>query len=856
MSEKKSKATVWPVLKSYDKTQLSRIALPLGGIGTGTISLRGRGALVNWEVMNRPAKWYTPPLMEGWGPFFCIRAKTKAGTVQKIMEGPLEDYEYEGGCGSPVPCHGLARFREARFDSAYPLGQVHLSDKNFPLKVRLDAFNPLVPGDADASGIPVVVLRYVLSNPTSEAVSATVCGSVPNFIEAPVIQHNPYGANTLQMEKRNRNEYRDGAGVKGIMYHPAESKNEITPSWGTLALTTTARTGVSYRTAWLKRQWNESMLDFWDDLLADGALSLVSQTADLPDGKHETVEQHPDDKNPVGSLAVKVTVPAKGEAAVTFMISWNFPNRWPWGWDNKHADGSQVVVGNYYSTQYADAWAVAESMAKRLPELEKKTVEFVRSFCDSDLPDPIKEAALCNVSTLRTETCFRTKDGRFFGWEGIQDKEGSCHGNCTHVWNYEQTTAFMFGSLSRSMREIEFNWMTNEQGKMGFRCNLPLGTEQTKFAAADGQMGCIMKMYRDWQLSGDSGMLKSLWPKVRKSLEFAWIPNGWDGDRDGVMEGCQHNTMDVEYYGPNPQMQIWYLGALRAAEEMARFLDETAFADECRALYQKGSVWCDAHLFNGEYYEQEIRPVDPALVPEGLMCGGGRRRDSDPTYQQIGTACLVDQLVGQYMAHVCGLGYLVDAKKIRTTLKSIIKYNRRKTFFDHANHMRSYAICDETALLMASYPKGDRPRFPFPYFTEVMTGFEYTVGVHCLYEGLEKDGLEVYRDIRARYDGRRRSPFNEAECGHHYSRAMISWAGLLAWTGFHYSGLDGTLQLGPRDGKFFWSNGDAYGSYEKKGKRLTLQVVGGSLRVERIVIAGTGEKVVGKILNAGKTIVL
>ena len=61
-------------------------------------------------------------------------------------------------------------------------------------------------------------------------------------------------------------------------------------------------------------------------------------------------------------------------------------------------------------------------------------------------------------------------------------------------------------------------------------------------------------------------------------MEFCWIEGGWDGDRDGVMEGAQHNTMDVEYFGPNPQMGLWYLGALRAAREMALHLGDDAFA--------------------------------------------------------------------------------------------------------------------------------------------------------------------------------------------------------------------------------------------------------------------------------------
>ena len=127
-------------------------------------------------------------------------------------------------------------------------------------------------------------------------------------------------------------------------------------------------------------------------------------------------------------------------------------------------------------------------------------------------------------------------------------------------------------------------------------------------------MGCLMKLYRDWQLSGDDTMLRALWPKARRALEFCWIDGGWDADQDGVMEGCQHNTMDVEYYGPNPQMGAWYLGALRVAEEMAGHLGEQAFAQRCRELFERGSQWLDAHLFNGEYYYQRVNLKDRSLL--------------------------------------------------------------------------------------------------------------------------------------------------------------------------------------------------------------------------------------------------
>ena len=100
----------------------------------------------------------------------------------------------------------------------------------------------------------------------------------------------------------------------------------------------------------------------------------------------------------------------------------NFPNRFAW---------APSRVGNYYSTHYADAWDVILKVLPRLSDHEQNTIEFVRAFVDSDYPEVVKEAALFNASTLRTQTCFRTEDGFFYGWEGCNDNSGCCMGSCT-----------------------------------------------------------------------------------------------------------------------------------------------------------------------------------------------------------------------------------------------------------------------------------------------------------------------------------------------------------------------------------------------------------------------------------------
>jgi len=378
----------------------------------------------------------------------------------------------------------------------------------------------------------------------------------------------------------------------------------------------------------------------------------------------------------------------------------------------------------------------------------------------------------------------------------------------------------------------------SENGHMGFRTKLPLEKSSSGIAvaAADGQMGTIMKFYRDWQLSGDDDFLNLYWPQVKAALAFAWVENGWDADEDGVMEGVQHNTMDVEYFGPNPQMQIWYLGALKAAEKMAVYMNDKSFARKCKKLYTNGSEWTDANLFNGEYYFHKIQtPGSKEKIAQGLMAGMGSKNIEDPDFQ-LATGCLVDQLVGQYMAHVTGLGYLVKEENVKMALQSILKYNKRESMFEHFNNMRSYAMGDEKALLMASWPHGGRPKIPFPYWSEVMTGFEYTAAIGMLYEGMEEEGLGTIQNIRNRYDGQRRNPFDEAECGHHYARAMASWAGILAESGFLYSGVSRSVKFTDKPGEYFWSNGNAWGtcSVVKDGAdySVNLKVLHGKVALE------------------------
>ena len=403
---------------------------------------------------------------------------------------------------------------------------------------------------------------------------------------------------------------------------------------------------------------------------------------------------------------------------------------------------------------------------------------------------------------------------------------GCCEGSCTHVWTYAQTIAYLFPQLERGMREIDYRMnLREEDGHMQFRMSLPPGTKATHgfHAAADGQMGGILRTYREWQISGDDEFLKKLWPSLKKALEFAWVD--WDKDKDGLLEGVHHNTLDIEYYGPETVCGSMYLAALRAGEVMARYLGDDAAADEYRQVFESGSKLSDEVLYNGEYYFQQI--------PEGV----------DVPYQ-YGPGCICDQVLGQWHSRMYGLGDLYDPEHIKSAIASVFRYNFRDDLFNHHNPHRVYAINDDAGLLICTWPRGGRPRISVRYAFECMVGFEYQVGAHLVYEGFLREGLSVCKAIRDRHDGLKRNPYNEFECGNHYARSMSNYAYMLALSGFRYSAPEKTLYFNPvisrNDFQCFFSVEGAWGIIKQRktgyGKIVTIEVLEGELELEKVVV--------------------
>ena len=92
--------------------------------------------------------------------------------------------------------------------------------------------------------------------------------------------------------------------------------------------------------------------------------------------------------------------------------------------------------------------------------------------------------------------------------------------------------------------------------------------------------------------------------------------------------------------------------------------------------------------------------------------------------------------------------------KIISHLKSVYKYNFKKDLSEYACTQRpSFALGHEGGLILCTWPKGDRPTLPIVCCDEVLTGIEYEVASYMIANGMIKEGLEIVRTCRNRYDG-------------------------------------------------------------------------------------------------------
>jgi uncharacterized protein (DUF608 family) len=816
---------------SYTGEYLNRIAFPLGGIGAGMFCLEGTGALSHMSVRNKPDVFNEPGIFAA----ISIKGSDKGA---KILEGPVPDWKKFGlrdaGNGLGGSTAGLPRFEHAVFTTRFPFSTIDLTDAELPIRAQITGWSPFIPTDDDKSSLPVAALEYKIVNPSGKALDVVFSFNSKNFL-------------SVDKGKNSINKIANG-------FILSEVGTQETPSLKSDFAVFTDDSSAVVDHCWFRGGWWDPLTMTWNVI-----------------NKGDTRNTNPVESNaPGASLFVPFKLAPGKEKIIKLLMAWYAPesdmNIGAAGPAKENCDpasgccASPDVLGldkydknfdgpfykPWYSSRFSSINEVADYWRQHYKELRDNSTLFKNAFYSSTLPAEVIEAVSANLTILKSPTVLRQYDGRLWNWEGCADGFGCCHGSCTHVWNYAQAFSHLFPALERSLRHTEFCEDQNIEGHQNFRARLPIKSADHGFhAAADGQLGGIMKVYREWRISGDNEWVRKMYPMVRTSLDYCI--RTWDPDHKGVIEEPHHNTYDIEFWGADGMHTSFYIGALSAIIAMGKFLNNDVAQYE--AILQNAKRLIESELYDGEYFIQKIQftglkatsPVEAAKK----SYGGEYSKEAiellekeGPKYQ-YGKGCLSDGVLGFWIARMCGLSDVVDRKKIQSHVRAVHKYNLKKNLSDHANPQRpTYAFGNEGGLLLCSWPKGGKLSLPFVYSDEVWTGIEHQVASHLMLMGDVQKGLEIVRTSRNRYDGRVRNPFNEYECGHWYARALSSYGYLQALKGVRYDAVDKTLFIDSRVGDFtsFLSTETGFGTVTFKQGKASMKVVYGKIDMVKTVI--------------------
>jgi non-lysosomal glucosylceramidase len=751
----------------YRGGELATIGMPIGGICAGQLYLGGDGKLWHWDIFNQHVAT-TPP-----GPHYANPLKPTS---------PLQQ-----GFGIRLSLGGKAEFRaldhtgfaDVTLRGEYPIGRVEYRDPAVPAAITLEAFSPFIPLNAEESSLPATVLQFTVKNTGAEKLEAELLG----WLENAVCLHT---AKAGAGRRHNR-----------VLRQP----KVLWLDCGVEATDPKAKLGEQF-------DFGTMGLGLVDPQPTDvGAAATTSAKlcdAPLPEIPAAT---EPFGTKLLGALARKVSLEPGQSATITFVLAWHFPNL------------MLKDCGRFYATRFPSAAKVAEHVADNFDSLSRQTRLWRDTWYDSTLPYWFLDRTFGNTSILASSTCHWFKTGRFYGWEGV----GCCEGTCTHVWHYAQAVARLFPALERDLRRrTDFGTAINPQtGVIQFR-------GEKEGLAVDGQAGCILRAYREHQMSADATLLKELWPKIKLAMQcLVHMDKG-----EGLLEGGQHNTLDQPWFGKIAWLSSLYVAAARACEAMARELGDVPFADQMRQIVQRGGQSIDRELFNGKYYLQ-IADAEHA--------------------KSVGShdGCEIDQAFGQHWAYQVGLGRILDEAHVKKALASLWRYNFTPDvgpFRAQNKPGRWYAMAGEGGVIMCTWPKGDARRchegYDY-YFNESMTGFEYQLAGHMIWEGMVKEGLAIMRAVHDRYHPSRRNPWNEIECGDHYARAMASYGVFLAACGYEYHGPKAHLgfapRLSPENFRAAFTTAEGWGCFVQRRdgatQRDAIELRWGTLRLRSLAFA-------------------
>ncbi|MDN5214928.1 GH116 family glycosyl-hydrolase [Fulvivirgaceae bacterium BMA12] len=815
----------------YEGEQLTAIQFPVGGIGTGCIQFDGNAVPRFWQIFNNMTHDHIP------NSFFAIRVKDQHQVAVRALQ--TKDIGLFKGMQS------------IRAVAEFPFLRYNFKD-DLPAGISMEVYNPFIPTNLKDSGIPAVFYRFTVENPTDQELEISILATQQNavgFSKIPIVNNEVSFANNYELS---------------IARNPVSgnSSSLYGGNWNTIA--TGSKSKVLYMESGLgEEHFGQMALVLFDDSNTLKEAEGIASWTDEKDLYHkfykkgsikgkENSDKSQKGKTWTGALNTPFVLKPGEKKVVKMALVWYFPN----GKNGGHADkwdawgnGDWEGNGNHYANHWKNIKDLMSYLETKHESLTSYSRSFSRALYDTNFPYWLVERIGNQLSILKSRTIFFDKDNYVGLWEGTGGGDGSCAGNCNHVWHYAQAHARLFPEMGRLIREQSFEAI-KDNGQIPYR--QPAGSP-----AFDGQCGDLLGAYREHLLSTDASWLKSQYPAIKKAMNY--LINTHDDDRDGwLSDNSKHTTYDASMTGNPSFLSSLYLAALKASEKMATIVGDREQSNEWKIIAKKSAMLQSEKLWNGEYFIQ---------IP-------GEKRNTD--YEN---GCHADQLLGQWWADQLGLGSMYPDYKIKSATEAVLKYNFKSNLKNHNQGHRTFALPHEAGMVVTTWPNNDRTPYASGYSGEVWTTFEYTIGASLFKYNQIQDALTILRSGSKRYDGKLRTgyigdwgnfgfsgnPFGDDECGQFYGRALSIWSILLAAQGFEYNGSEKAIGFNPKwnpdNHVSFFSAAEGWGIFTQKradSKQInTLQVRFGSVKLSKINLHFDGKEgpsasinVNGKQVNA------
>jgi non-lysosomal glucosylceramidase len=694
---------------------------PVGGFGAGTFSRTYRGDFSRWHLKAGIHKYETV-----FSNNFAVyeKAESASDSIAQVLvsdhpkAGELSAWKWDYPVGA------------GNYYSLYPKSWYDYRWDKLPAHVMLEQFSPILPNNYRETSYPIAVYRWHADNPTDKPITVSVLLSWANMVGW---LRDPSRDFKDKMSSGNYNRVVSAPSasgtVKAIVFDRIRPR-DVQDDWdGQFAIATLQSPGVevTYQNTFQPDATGGSQV--WSSFSKDGR---------LPNSEAQWISSG---ETLAGAIAVRFSLQPGEKRVIPMVISWDFPiMEFGTGrkWYRHYTDffgtsgtsALQIAAeGLARAAEWSDAidaWQTPYVTATSKPEWYRSALFnelYILADGGSFWGRPVGSAPnspeFFSFLECYDYPFYSTLDVRFYGsmplvkfWPDLDKRE---------MLTFADTV------LHNDPETLIWTWKTQQDGKTAFRTRKDKGAvphdlgapEEDPFFKVnqfswqntngwkDLNPKFVLMVYRDYALTGrtDTKFLRDTWPAVQLALDYL---RQFDRDGDGIPEndGFPDQTYDDWVVsGTSAYCGGLWLAALRAAEEIAKVLNDPADQAKYHQLFAKSQASYIKKLWNGEYF----------------------RYDTDSEYRDDIQA---DQLAGQWYARFTGLGDVVPLDMQRKTLKKIFDFNVMKFGNGEMGAVNGIAA-DGSAL------KGNEQ------VREVWGGTTYSVAALMLADGMKDEGYHT-----------------------------------------------------------------------------------------------------------------